>query len=100
MLCEKSRLDRRMAVAGSPEYFAKRTTPYTPRDLTDHQCINLRLPTHGGLYNGIFKKDGDSLNVRVDGQTVFNSTVLNTVWHFVCYFSGFQHPLGWMFVSA
>ncbi|MFM0229863.1 LysR substrate-binding domain-containing protein [Paraburkholderia sediminicola] len=65
-----------MAVAGSPEYFAKRTNPITPRDLTDHQCINLRLPTHGGLYVWDFEKDGHSLNVRVDGQTVFNNTAL------------------------
>ncbi|SAK57563.1 LysR family transcriptional regulator [Caballeronia ptereochthonis] len=66
----------RMAVAGSPEYFAGRPVPKTPRNLTDHQCINLRLPTHGGLYAWDFEKDGDWFNVRVDGQTVFNSTSL------------------------
>jgi DNA-binding transcriptional LysR family regulator len=66
----------RMAVAGSPEYLASRPLPVTPHDLTEHRCINLRLPTHGGLYAWDFEKDGQSLNVRVSGQTVFNNTFL------------------------
>ena len=66
----------RMAVAGSPEYLAGRSLPVTPHDLTEHCCINLRLPTHGGLYAWDFEKDGQSLNVRVSGQTVFNNTFL------------------------
>jgi len=66
----------RMAVAGSPEYLAGRSLPVTPHELTEHCCINLRLPTHGGLYAWDFEKDGQSLNVRVGGQTVFNNTFL------------------------
>ncbi|AZG08238.1 LysR family transcriptional regulator [Pigmentiphaga sp. H8] len=66
----------RMAVAGSPQYLANRRRPVTPHGLTEHCCINLRLPTHGGLYAWDFEKDGKSLNVRVDGQTVFNNTFL------------------------
>jgi len=66
----------RMAVAGSPEYLAGRSLPVTPHDLTEHCCINLRLPTHGGLYAWDFEKNGQSLNVRVSGQTVFNNTFL------------------------
>ncbi|RSK87542.1 LysR family transcriptional regulator [Pandoraea apista] len=65
-----------MAVAGSPAYLAGKSVPVTPRELTEHRCINLRLPTHGGLYAWDFEKDGESLNVRVDGQTVFNNTFL------------------------
>ena len=42
--------DMRSAVVGAPSYFAKRTKPKTPQDLTAHACINLRLPTHGGLH--------------------------------------------------
>ncbi|SNT25610.1 LysR substrate binding domain-containing protein, partial [Sphingomonas laterariae] len=37
-------------------------------DQTDHNCINLRLPTRGGLYAWEFEKDGRPLNVRVEGQ--------------------------------
>lgn len=64
--------DMRMAVVGSPAYFAHRTLPKTPRDLTDHQCNNLRLPTHGGLYAWEFEKGKESLKARVSGQVTFN----------------------------
>ncbi|EJN22588.1 MULTISPECIES: LysR family transcriptional regulator [Pseudomonas] len=64
--------DMRMVVVGSPAYFANRPKPITPRDLTEHQCNNLRLPTNGGLYAWEFKKGEESLNVRVSGQVTFN----------------------------
>ncbi|MGC1549102.1 MAG: LysR family transcriptional regulator [Rhodanobacter sp.] len=66
--------DMRMAVVGAPSYFAKRARPKKPHDLTGHNCINLRLPTHGGLYPWEFEKKGTELNVRVEGQLVFNGT--------------------------
>ena len=64
----------RMAVVASPAYFAKHPAPKTPRDLVAHSCINMRFPTHGGLYVWEFERKGVPLNVRVDGQVVFNST--------------------------
>ena len=66
--------DMRMAVVGAPSYFATRKRPRTPQDLTAHNCINLRLPTYGGLYAWEFEKDGRELKVRVEGQLVFNAT--------------------------
>ena len=66
--------DMRSAVVGAPSYFAKRTRPRTPQDLPTHACINLRLPTHGGLYAWEFEKGGRELRVRVEGQLVFNGT--------------------------
>jgi DNA-binding transcriptional LysR family regulator len=66
--------DIRMAVVGTPSYFRKRPEPEKPQDLLAHACINLRLPTHGGLYAWEFEKDGRELRVRVDGQLVFNGT--------------------------
>jgi DNA-binding transcriptional LysR family regulator len=66
----------RMAVVGSPGYFQGRKKPQAPQDLTEHRCINLRLPTRGGLYAWEFEKAGREVNVRVEGQTVFNSTAL------------------------
>jgi DNA-binding transcriptional LysR family regulator len=66
--------DMRSAVVGAPSYFAKRPKPKTPQDLTTHSCINLRLPTHGGLYASEFEKGKRDLRVRVDGQLVFNGT--------------------------
>jgi len=68
--------DLRMAVAASPDYLAGRALPATPQELTEHRCVNLRLPTHGGLYAWDFEKDGRALSVRVNGQTVFNNTFL------------------------
>ncbi|WP_027211361.1 LysR family transcriptional regulator [Burkholderia sp. WSM2232] len=64
----------RMAVVGSPAYFANRPMPRTPQDLMHHNCINQRMPTSGGLYVWDFERRGRKLNVRVDGQLVFNTT--------------------------
>lgn len=68
--------DLRMAVVGAPAYFSKRSPPKRPQDLTDYDCINLRLPTLGGLYAWDFERNGKSTVVRVHGQTVFNNTFL------------------------
>ena len=64
--------DMEMVVAGSPDYFRDHPKPETPHDLTAHTCINLRLPTLGGLYAWEFGKDGRPLNVRVEGQFTCN----------------------------
>jgi DNA-binding transcriptional LysR family regulator len=66
----------RMAVVGAPAYFSKRPAPKTPQQLSDHICINLRLPTRGGLYAWEFEKAGRVLNVRVEGQMVLNTAGL------------------------
>ena len=65
--------DMRFAVVGSPAYFAKHPQPKKPQDLTDHACINLRLPTYGGLFAWEFEKNGREVKVRVEGQLVFNN---------------------------
>jgi len=64
--------DIRMAVVGDPGYFKKREEPKRPPDLVQHRCINLRLPTYGGLYAWEFEKGSRELRVRVDGQLTFN----------------------------
>lgn len=66
--------DLRIAVVGSPRYFATRPTPTTPHDLTHHNCINLRLPTHGGLLPWDFDKGGQEVKLKVTGQWVFNNS--------------------------
>ena len=68
--------DFRMAVVGAPSYFARRPRPKKPQDLTAHDCINLRLPTYGGLYAWEFEKRSRELKVRVEGQLVFNNIAL------------------------
>ncbi|TBL44404.1 LysR family transcriptional regulator [Hafnia alvei] len=65
--------DMRMVVVGSPQYLQQHNSPSTPQELQNHRCINMRLPTRGGLYAWEFDKDGQELRVRVDGQLTFNS---------------------------
>jgi DNA-binding transcriptional LysR family regulator len=65
--------DMRVAVVGSPDYFAANVRPAKPQDLTQHDCIGLRLPTHGGLLSWEFKRRGRTLNVHVTGRLVFNN---------------------------
>ena len=65
--------DMRMAVVGAPAYFKSRSEPKTPQDLIGHNCINLRLPTHG-VYAWEFEKGNRELRVRVEGQLTFNGT--------------------------
>ena len=66
--------DMRMAVVGAPSYFKGRPEPKKPQDLINHNCITLRLPTHGGLYVWEFEKGGRELRVRVEGQLTYNTT--------------------------
>ncbi|TBL38852.1 LysR family transcriptional regulator [Hafnia alvei] len=65
--------DMRMVVVGSPQYLQQHNSPSTPQELQNHRCINMRLPTRGGLYAWEFEKGGQELRVRVDGQLTFNS---------------------------
>src|SRR5829696_8641876 len=75
MIAAKIGPDMRMAVVGAPSYFRKRPEPKTPQDLIGHNCINLGLPSHGGVYAWEFEKGGRELRVRVDGQLTCNATV-------------------------
>jgi DNA-binding transcriptional LysR family regulator len=68
--------DMRMAAVGSPAYFSGRAPPDAPQDLARHNCINLRFPTHGGLYAWEFEQDGHAVNVRVEGQLTVNEVAL------------------------
>lgn len=73
MVAVKIGPEERFLVVGAPAYLAPRDLPRHPQDLLQHCCINLRLPTLGGLYAWEFDKDGHPLKVRVDGQLVFNA---------------------------
>ncbi|WP_163921388.1 LysR family transcriptional regulator [Raoultella planticola] len=65
--------DMRMAVIGSATYFQRYGIPQTPYDLAQHRCINLRLPTLGGIYAWEFAQDNREVRVRVEGQITLNS---------------------------
>lgn len=66
-------IDFRFAVVASPGYLARHGTPATPKDLVDHSCMKLRLPTHGGFYAWEFYQDERELKVRIEGRAAFNS---------------------------
>ena len=66
----------RMAVVGSPDYFRRYARPKSPHELTQHNCITIRLPTHGGIFAWEFEKKGQELKVRVEGQLVFNNIAM------------------------
>jgi DNA-binding transcriptional LysR family regulator len=68
--------DLRWVVVGSPAYFAAHPKPEVPQDLTNHNCINIRFPTHGELFVWDFEKDGREVKVRVEGQLTFNSIIM------------------------
>jgi DNA-binding transcriptional LysR family regulator len=65
--------DIRMAVVAAPSYFERHSIPKLPQELTAHNCINIRLPTYGGLFPWDLEQDGREVNVRVEGQLIFNT---------------------------
>jgi len=65
--------EMRMAVVASTEYFTRNPIPQIPQDLTAHKCINMRLPTYGGLFPWGLEKDDHEVKVRGEGQLVFNN---------------------------
>jgi DNA-binding transcriptional LysR family regulator len=67
--------DWRLAVVGSPAYFARCPQPATPHELTNHACVNIRHRPSGAIYAWEFEKDGQAFSVKCDGQLVFNSIV-------------------------
>nr|WP_300313697.1 LysR family transcriptional regulator [Halomonas sp.] len=66
--------DIRLIVVATPDYFSRHPEPVTPHDLTRHNCINFRFPTHGGLYAWEFEQDGREFNVQVSGQLIVNNS--------------------------
>jgi DNA-binding transcriptional LysR family regulator len=64
--------EMRMAVVGSPAYFAKHRRPKSPQELTQHRCIGMHMPTYGNVLPWEFERDGRELKVRVEGPLVFN----------------------------
>ena len=67
--------DWRFLVVGTPGYLSRRSPPEHPRDLTNHQCINLRMASAGNLYAWEFEKDDRELEVKVTGQLTYDSIV-------------------------
>lgn len=73
----------RMAAVATPAYFKKHGKPKIPQDLATHSCINLRMPTLGGVYVWEFEKGAREINVRVEGQLTANdiAVIRNAALH-------------------
>jgi DNA-binding transcriptional LysR family regulator len=65
----------RFAVVGSPGYFEEREMPQSPSDLRDHACIRYRFPS-GAIFNWEFERDGESVEVEVDGPITLDGQEL------------------------
>lgn len=76
MIAIKIGPEMRMAVVGAPSYFSQHPWPEVPQDLTAHNCIQMRMPTHGNILQWEFEKGGHELNVRVEGQMIFNNIAM------------------------
>jgi DNA-binding transcriptional LysR family regulator len=62
----------KVAVVGSPQYFALRRPPRTPDDLASHSCIQYRLGADAPLFKWPFKRDGRCRHVSINGQLIVN----------------------------
>jgi Transcriptional regulator len=66
MIAVRVSQDHRPAIVGSPRYFESHPIPKSPRDLTNHRCVNIRMGSVG-VYRWEFDKGEESLTVAVDG---------------------------------
>ncbi|OTP74506.1 LysR family transcriptional regulator [Caballeronia sordidicola] len=65
----------RVAVVGSPDYFARHPQPATPHDLHNHACLNYRWAASGHTYRWRFDEPEEGvLEVEVEGPLVVNDT--------------------------
>jgi len=65
--------DETFAIVAAPSYLAVRSAPRKPRDLTEHSCINMRLPSKDVLMRWELRKGAQQFDVKVSGQLVFNN---------------------------
>jgi DNA-binding transcriptional LysR family regulator len=68
--------EQRVAVVGSPSYFAVRGKPKHPRELHAHECINYRQITRRAVYKWEFTEQGKDFEIAVDGRVVCNDADL------------------------
>lgn len=66
----------RFCVVASPAYLAGRSVPRVPHDLLAHPCIRVRLP-NGALYRWQFEKDGQGMQVDVQGPITLDEASLS-----------------------
>ena len=66
----------KLAVVGSPSYFARKRPPRVPEDLTRHDCVQYRRIAEGATIEWPFERGGKSLRISVDGRVTVNDPEL------------------------
>jgi len=69
--------DLRLVVVGAPSYFARRSRPTHPRDLTDHECLNWHPTTDTPPYRWEFTENGRDFSVTVPARLLSTDAALN-----------------------
>jgi DNA-binding transcriptional LysR family regulator len=77
MIAVRVSRDQRAAIVGSPGYFEAHPNPKSPRDLTNHRCLNFRQGPDE-IYRWEFEKGKQSLAVGVNGPVVVDDLHLMT----------------------
>jgi DNA-binding transcriptional LysR family regulator len=70
MIAVRVTREMRLAVVGSPAYFADNPIPNHPQDLKDHSCIGFRFTN--GMYRWEFEKGRKALTVNPQGPASFD----------------------------
>lgn len=66
--------DLQAVVVGSPEYFAKHGRPRNLKDLSKHECINIRTQSHDDVFLWRFQSGDRTIDQPVPGRVVVNGT--------------------------
>lgn len=76
MVAVRVSADERMAVVGSPAYFARHGRPKSPDELHTHRCIRFRFTGSGALYRWEFERNGRELEADPEGSLTVNDNDL------------------------
>ncbi len=71
MIAVRLGAELRAAIVAAPAYLETCPAPLHPRDLTRHRCLRQRFPG-GRIYRWEFEKDGQPLEVGVEGPLIVN----------------------------
>jgi len=61
-----------MMIVASPAYLERHGTPLSPQELSGHRCLSYRIPTDGSPYRWELNREGEKLEVAVDGPLLLN----------------------------
>lgn len=69
--------DLRLAVVGSPSYFARKGVPKHPRELTEHDCLNWHPNAKAPAYRWEFTENGRDFSVAVPARVLSTYAPIN-----------------------